>query len=116
MIYHNRGEHANHYTTDAVNVCMYGSCSENIVFLFVCVRIFSNSVPFRLVIGLSKFALEAILFSYLMVAGAIDRNIFPEVLGMTKGSIARGHWPSAIEPMVIPWTKGQMFQSIARNH
>jgi hypothetical protein len=27
-----------------------------------------------------------ILFSYLMVAGAIDWNICPEVLGMTKGS------------------------------
>ena len=65
-----------------------------------------------------------ILFSYLMVAGAIDWNICPEVLGMTKGSIAlglgmtkgsiaRGHRPSAIEPLVIPRTKGQMFQSIA---
>jgi hypothetical protein len=45
-----------------------------------------------------------ILFSYLMVAGAIDWNICPEVLGMTKGSIARGHRPSAIEPLVIPRT------------
>jgi hypothetical protein len=54
-----------------------------------------------------------ILFSYLMVAGAIDWNICPEVLGMTKGSIARGHRPSAIEPLVIPRIKGQMFQSIA---
>jgi len=26
-----------------------------------------------------------------MVAGAIDWNICPEVLGMTNGSIARGH-------------------------
>jgi hypothetical protein len=48
-----------------------------------------------------------------MVAGAIDWNICPEVLGMTKGSIARGHRPSTIEPLVIPSTKGQMFQSIA---
>ena len=57
-----------------------------------------------------------------MVAGAIDWHICPEVLGMTKGSIARGHrppeieplvWPRAIEPLVIPRTKGQMFQSIA---
>jgi hypothetical protein len=53
------------------------------------------------------------LFSYLMVAGAIDWNICPKVLGMTKGSIAQGHRPSSIEPMVIPRTKGQMFQSIA---
>jgi hypothetical protein len=37
-----------------------------------------------------------------MVAGAIDWNIWPQVLGMTNGSIARGHR-----------TKGQMFQSIA---
>ena len=48
-----------------------------------------------------------------MVVGAIDWNICPEVLRMTKGSIARGDWPSAIEPLVIPRTKGQMFQSIA---
>jgi len=50
------------------------------------------------------------LFSYLMVAGAIDWNICHEVLGMTKGSIARGHGPSAIEPLVIPRTKVQMFR------
>jgi len=49
------------------------------------------------------------LFSYLMVAGAIDWNICPEILGMTKGSIARGHRQSPIEPLVIPKTKGQMF-------
>jgi hypothetical protein len=42
-----------------------------------------------------------LFFSYLMVAG------------MTKGSIARGHRPSVIEPLVIPKTKEQMFQSIA---
>jgi hypothetical protein len=48
-----------------------------------------------------------------MVAGAIDWNICPEVLGMAKGFIARGHRLSAIEPLVIPRTKGQMFQSIA---
>ena len=34
---------------------------------------------------------DIIVFSYSMVAGAIDWNICPEVLGMTKGSIARGH-------------------------
>jgi hypothetical protein len=39
-----------------------------------------------------------------MVAGAIDWNICPEVLGMTKGSIALGH---------KRMTKAQMFQSIA---
>ena len=48
-----------------------------------------------------------------MFAGAIEWNICPEVLGMTKGSIARGHRPSAIERLVIPRAKGQMFQSIA---
>ena len=48
-----------------------------------------------------------------MVAGVIDWNICPEVLGMAKDYIARGHRPSAIEPLVIPRTKGQMFQSIA---
>jgi hypothetical protein len=48
-----------------------------------------------------------------MVVGATDWNICPEVLGMTKGSIARGHWPSEIEPLVIHRAKGQMFQSIA---
>ena len=37
-----------------------------------------------------------------MVAGAIDRNICPEV-----------GWPRTIEPLVIPRTKGKMFQSIA---
>jgi hypothetical protein len=56
---------------------------------------------------------EAILFSYLMAAGAIDWNICPEVLGMTNGSIARGHRPSAIKHLFIPRTSGQMFQSIA---
>jgi hypothetical protein len=48
-----------------------------------------------------------------MVAGSIDWNIYPEVLGMTKGFIARGHRPSAIEPLVITRAKGKMFQSIA---
>ena len=48
-----------------------------------------------------------------MVADAIDWNVCPAVLGMTKGSIARGNRPSAIEPLVIPRTKGHMFQSIA---
>jgi hypothetical protein len=28
-----------------------------------------------------------IVFSYLMVAGAIDWNVCPEVLGMTKGQM-----------------------------
>ena len=37
-----------------------------------------------------------------MVSGAIDWNICPLVLGMTKGSIVRGHR-----------TSGQIFQSIA---
>jgi hypothetical protein len=54
-----------------------------------------------------------ILFSYLMVVGATDWNICPEVLGITKSYIARGHPSSAIEPLVIPRTKWQMFQSIA---
>ena len=57
--------------------------------------------------------IPVILFSYVMVSGAIDLNICPEVLGMTKGYIARGHRPSAIEPVVIPRTKGQIFQSTA---
>ena len=48
-----------------------------------------------------------------MVTGAIDWHICPEVLGMTKGYCARGHRPSAIEHLVIPRTKGKMFQSIA---
>ena len=48
-----------------------------------------------------------------MVAGAIDYDICPEVLGMSNDSIARGHRPSAIGPLVIPRTKGKMFQSIA---
>ena len=36
-----------------------------------------------------------------MVSGAIDWNICPLVLGMTKGSIALCRWPRAIEPLVI---------------
>jgi hypothetical protein len=35
-----------------------------------------------------------ILFSYLMVAGAIDWNICPGVLGMTKGSDGLGLEPT----------------------
>jgi hypothetical protein len=62
---------------------------------------------------ISLISLRPTLFSYLMVAGAIDWNICPEVLGMTKGFSARGHRPSAIEPLVIPRTKWQMFQFIA---
>jgi hypothetical protein len=38
-----------------------------------------------------KYHKYEILFSYLMVVGAIDWNICPEVMGMTKGSITRGH-------------------------
>jgi hypothetical protein len=30
---------------------------------------------------------QDVVFSYLMVAGAIDWNICPEVLGMTKGQM-----------------------------
>ena len=57
-----------------------------------------------------------------MVSGAIDWNICPLVLGMTKarghlgmtkGSIALGLWPRAIEPLVIPRTSGKIFQSTA---
>jgi hypothetical protein len=39
--------------------------------------------------------------------------ICPEVLGMTKCSIAFGHWPHAIEHLVIPSTSGQIVSSIA---
>ena len=67
----------------------------------------ANTTSHRIIIGI------CILFSYLMVSGAIDWNICPEVLGMTKGSIAWGHRPIAREPLVIPRTKGHMFQSIA---
>ena len=45
-----------------------------------------------------------------MVSGAIDWNICPFVLAMTKGSIVLGRWPRAIEPLVIPRTAGQIFQ------
>jgi hypothetical protein len=48
-----------------------------------------------------------------MVSGAIDWNICPLVLGMTKDYIALGRWPRAIEHLVIPRTSGQIFQSIA---
>ena len=48
-----------------------------------------------------------------MVSGAIDWNICPLVLGMTKDYIALGRWSHAIEPLVIPRTLGQIFQSIA---
>jgi hypothetical protein len=30
MIYHTRGEHANHYTTDAVNIQMEGRCGMKV--------------------------------------------------------------------------------------
>jgi hypothetical protein len=39
---------------------------------------------------------KLLVFSYLMVAGAIDWNICPEVLGMAKGYIALEGWPRAI--------------------
>ena len=39
-----------------------------------------------------------------MVAGAIDWNICPEVLGMTKGSIPK---------VLLHETSGKIFQSIA---
>jgi hypothetical protein len=48
-----------------------------------------------------------------MVSGAIDWNICPLVLGMTKGYIALGRWPRAIEHLVFPRTSRQIFQSIA---
>jgi hypothetical protein len=48
-----------------------------------------------------------------MVSDVIDWNICPLVLGMTKDSIALSRWPRAIEPLVIPRTSGQIFQSIA---
>jgi hypothetical protein len=41
-----------------------------------------------------------------MGVDAIDQSICPEVLGMTKCSIALGH-------EVLGMTKGQMYQSIA---
>jgi hypothetical protein len=48
-----------------------------------------------------------------MASGATDWNICPLVMRMTKGSIALGGWPRAIELLVIPRTSGQIFQSIA---
>jgi hypothetical protein len=44
---------------------------------------------------------------------AIDQTICPEVLGMTKCSIARGQRLNAIEHLVIPRTEGQIVWSIA---
>ena len=41
-----------------------------------------------------------------MGVDAIDQSICPEVLGMTKCSIARGQRPNAIEHLVIPSTEG----------
>jgi hypothetical protein len=38
-----------------------------------------------------------IVFSYLMVAGAIDWNICPEVLGMTKGQMFLSTAPETIK-------------------
>ena len=51
---------------------------------------------------------QTILYSYLMGVDAIDQTICPEVLGMTKCSIARGQRPNAIEHWVIPSTEGQI--------
>jgi hypothetical protein len=36
-----------------------------------------------------------------------------DILRMTKGYIALGRWPRAIQPLVIPRTLWQIFQSIA---
>jgi hypothetical protein len=49
-----------------------------------------------------------------MGVDAIDQTICPSVLGMTKCSIAFGHWPHAIEHLVIPSTSGQIDWSIAK--
>ena len=38
-----------------------------------------------------------IVFSYLMVAGAIDWNVCPEVLGMTKGQMFQSIAPETIK-------------------
>jgi hypothetical protein len=58
-----------------------------------------------------------------VVAGAIDWNICPLVLGMTNGSIAlgpqgfiaRGHRPSAIEPLV-PIILGILICYVTKNN
>ena len=50
-----------------------------------------------------------ILYSYLMGVDAIDQTICPEVLGMTKCSIAWGQRPNAIEHLVFPAPEGKSF-------
>jgi hypothetical protein len=40
--------------------------------------------------GVDSFSYFSFIFSYLMVAGAIDWNICPEVLGMNIGSMVSG--------------------------
>jgi hypothetical protein len=55
---------------------------------------------------------DADLDAFLEVIDCVEKcqdawNICHKVLGMTKGFIARGHRPSAIEPLVIPRTKGK---------
>ena len=45
------------------------------------------------------------VYSYLMGVDAIDETICPEVLGMTKCSIAWGQRPNAIEHLVIHSTE-----------
>ena len=50
--------------------------------------------------------------NYAELDADIKKNTFL-VLGMTKGYIALGRCPRAIEPLVIPMTSGQIFQSIA---
>ena len=40
---------------------------------------------------------NALQFSYLIVAGAIDWNICPEVLGMTKGQMFQSIAPATIK-------------------
>ena len=48
-----------------------------------------------------------------MDVDAIDKAIYPEVLEMTKCSIAWGQRPNAMEHLVIPSTEGQIVWSIA---
>jgi hypothetical protein len=43
---------------------------------------------------------ELIIFSYLMVAGAINWNICPEVLGITKGQMFQSIAPETIKKQI----------------
>jgi hypothetical protein len=56
---------------------------------------------------------RSILYSYLMGVDAINQTIRPEMLGMTKCSIAWSQRPNAIEHLVITSTEGQIVWSIA---